>query len=87
MTLLAINRYQQQHKRESFFWGPLEANSHDTTVKALLRIAVVRNISVACNRAAEDFMISPSLMGEFYTRKLPDYTIARNLPAEIGAGE
>jgi methylglyoxal synthase len=56
-----------------FFWDPLEPLPHDMDVKALLRIAVVWNIPVACNRASEDFMISSSLMTEQYRRSIPDY--------------
>jgi methylglyoxal synthase len=56
-----------------FFWDPLEPHPHDTDVKALLRIAVVWNIPVACNRASADFMISSPLMSEPYRRLLPDY--------------
>jgi methylglyoxal synthase len=47
--------------------------SHDPDVKALLRVAVVWNIPIACNRASADFMISSSLMGQEYPRILPDY--------------
>ena len=56
-----------------FFWDPLEPHPHDPDVKALLRIAVVWNIPIACNRASSDFLISSSLMPKEYQRLVPDY--------------
>jgi methylglyoxal synthase len=56
-----------------FLWDPLEPMPHDPDVKALLRIAVVWNIPVACNRASADFMISSELMSAEYRRLVPDY--------------
>ncbi len=56
-----------------FFWDPLEPQPHDPDVKALLRMAVVWNIPIACNRATADFMISSPLMDDIYERLVPDY--------------
>jgi methylglyoxal synthase len=56
-----------------FFWDPLEPQPHDPDVKALLRVAVVWNIPIACNRTSADFIISSPLMCEDYVRKLTDY--------------
>ena len=56
-----------------FFWDPLTLQPHDSDVRALLRIAVVWNIPVACNRASADFMIASPLMSSTYQRFSPDY--------------
>ncbi len=51
-----------------FFWDPLEPQPHDVDVKALLRIAVVYNIPIACNRSTADFLLSSPLMNRAYER-------------------
>ena len=61
-----------------FFWDPLEPQPHDPDVKALLRIAVVWNIPVACNRTTADFVISSPLMSSGYKRTVPDFAEYRN---------
>jgi methylglyoxal synthase len=53
-----------------FFWDPLEPQPHDVDVKALLRIAVVYNVPIACNRATADFVLSSPLMSKEYERRL-----------------
>ncbi len=68
-----------------FFWDPLEPVPHDPDVKALLRMAVVWNIPMACNRASADFLISSPLMDEEYDRLVPDYDTYRNRLIEANA--
>ena len=60
-----------------FFWDPLEPQPHDPDVKALLRMAVVWNVPMACNRATADFLISSPLLHSGYERRLPDYSARR----------
>jgi methylglyoxal synthase len=67
-----------------FFWDPLEPVPHDPDVKALLRMAVVWNIPIACNRASADFMISSGLMDEEYFRLVPDYDQYRTRRLNLG---
>lgn len=64
-----------------FFWDPMQPQPHDVDVKALLRIAVVYNAPIACNRSSADFMISSPLIDETYSpngRNFSDY-LERNL--------
>lgn len=70
-----------------FFWDPLQAQPHDPDVKALLRMAVVWNIPIACNRASADHMISSPLMHTAYLRDIPDYDsyTGRTIEVEVAA--
>jgi methylglyoxal synthase len=65
------------------FSDPLEPQPHDCDVKALIRIAVVWNVPIACNRASADFIISSPLMSTRYRRLVPDYSRHR---ARLAAG-
>ena len=56
-----------------FFWDPMQPHPHDVDVKALLRIAVVYNIPIACNRSSADFIISSPLMADRYVPVVKDY--------------
>jgi methylglyoxal synthase len=52
-----------------FFWDPLQPQPHDVDVKALLRVAVVYNVPIACNRSTADFLLSSPLMDMVYERR------------------
>jgi methylglyoxal synthase len=56
-----------------FFFDPMEAQPHDSDIKALLRLAVAWNLPMACDRTTADFLVtSPFMQGE-YQYELPNY--------------
>jgi methylglyoxal synthase len=57
-----------------FFWDPMQAQPHDSDVKALLRLAVAWNILMACNRTTADFLLTSPLMQDDYLISTPDYS-------------
>jgi methylglyoxal synthase len=59
-----------------FFWDPLTSHPHDVDVKALLRMSVLYNVAVACNRSTADFLISSPLFDAEYQHVIKDYGLA-----------
>jgi len=57
-----------------FFWDPMEAQPHDSDVKALLRVAVAYNIIIACNRTTADFVLTSVLINKNIAINTPDYS-------------
>ena len=68
-----------------FFWDPLEPQPHDPDVRALLRIAVVWNVPIACNRATADYLISSPLLDSDYSSFVPDYEPAPTPTSDVRA--
>ncbi|MBK8609658.1 MAG: methylglyoxal synthase [Chitinophagaceae bacterium] len=65
-----------------FFWDPMEAQPHDSDVKALLRLGVAWNILLACDRATADFVLTSPLMQVEYETIIPDYSTYMNRKLE-----
>lgn len=70
-----------------FFWDPLEPQPHDPDVKALLRLATVWNIGMACNLASADMMISSPLFASDYRRVPPSMVEQLGAPKATEARE
>jgi len=56
-----------------FFSDPLTAQPHDPDVKALLRIAQVYDIPIACNKSGADFIITSPLMSTPYNHEVINF--------------
>jgi methylglyoxal synthase len=69
-----------------FFWDPLEPHPHEPDVRALLRIAVLYNIPIACNRATADFVVASPLIHGEYERLVADHGAAREALVREKAG-
>ena len=71
-----------------FFWDPMQPQPHDVDVKALLRIAVLYNVPIACNRSTADFIISSPLMANEYAPTVRNYEayLQRELVADPREG-
>ena len=61
-----------------FFWDPLQPMPHDPDIKALLRIAALWDVPVACNRASADYLIRSPLIKEEYAVSRPDFSAYTN---------
>ncbi len=69
-----------------FFWDPLEPHPHEPDVRALLRVAVLYNIPIACNRATADFIVASPLVHGEYERLVTDHGAARDAFVKARAG-
>lgn len=56
-----------------FFWDPFEPMPHDPDIKALLRVAAVWNIPIACSVSSANFLVSSPLFESAFDRQIPDY--------------
>lgn len=58
-----------------FFWDPLGTQAHAADVRSLIRLAVLHDVAIACNRRSADLMISSPLLRE--ARERPGAAAAR----------
>ena len=67
-----------------FLWDPMTPQPHDVDVKALLRMSVLYNIPIACNRSTADFIVSSNLFNNEYEPIVKDYSnyLAREIDSE-----
>jgi methylglyoxal synthase len=56
-----------------FFWDPLSPQPHDPDIKALLRLAAVWNIPIACTPSSADFMFNSTNIDSEFEYLIPDY--------------
>jgi methylglyoxal synthase len=56
-----------------FISDPLEAQPHDSDVRALTRLASVWNIPMACNISTADFLLTSPYMISSYIRVVPSF--------------
>lgn len=61
-----------------FLWDPMQPQPHDVDVKALLRIAVLKNVPTANNRATADFLIDSPHFSQPYNKVVKDYSLYIN---------
>jgi methylglyoxal synthase len=45
-----------------FFWDPLSVQPHASDVQSLIRLAVLHDVAIACNRRTADLLISSPLL-------------------------
>jgi len=56
-----------------FLADPLQAQPHDSDIRALTRLASVWNITVACNLSTADFLLTSPYISSAYTRVVPSF--------------
>jgi methylglyoxal synthase len=66
-----------------FFWDPLTPQPHDVAVKALLRLAVLYDVPLACNRSSADLLISSPLFADVSYHEGKDQSGARSQQSQL----
>jgi len=54
-----------------FFWDPLESHAHEADVRALLRLAVLHDVPIACNRRSADLIVTSRLWKDQLLADMP----------------